>query len=439
MEKSKYLSQQPWADFKEWKSCYDMLFNNVYGKQTGTKMEKVNEDLDDYIDKLDVVKMKTALKVLRIWGMRGDSNNLVLTTVLLAEEIIKIKDEDSGIGKADNSHILAQKIIRVTNLIIDEIRKKSKGSNNMFLVAKEVDFPEFIIEIRHSCTHKNLPSENVLIFVIKYLYHWVKEHLWDKQYSLFEQEGKVYQQLTELLTTLTSVEKRLNEIETIASEYNIKLEIQHIKLISELFVRKFLDSCKQTKKTVICEKQEAFDKIYQVLQLQEMRIPTLMIYNAICEEIYMIVKNIIEGDKSAKDFETQLSGLAYLSKFLSKSINKKKSDMELTISMIQKRLFFSKDFSAYLNDIYLNFIATFKDEIKGLDVKDIFNDDIALGETNFSRDAPGSLLFKQLNGLCEKKKNYNHKIQQKHKATDNEVADNFDYGIQINTDDTLIL
>ena len=39
----------------------------------------------------------------------------------------------------------------------------------MFLVAKEIGLPDYVIETRHSCTHKNLPSYNTLLFLFFFL------------------------------------------------------------------------------------------------------------------------------------------------------------------------------------------------------------------------------------------------------------------------------
>jgi hypothetical protein len=229
--------------------------------------------------------------------------------------------------------------------------------------------------------------------------------------------------------------RSFNDIETITSECDVKLEVQHMKHISEFFVRKFLDTCKQNKKTVLNEKQEAFEKIYQFLQLQETRIITLMIYNVMSEEVYLIIKNIIQDGKSVKEFEVQLASIAHLSKLISKKVNKKKSDMEITISVLQKRFYFAKDFSAYLNDIYLNYIATFKDEIKDLTTANHFKDDINMVNSTLSKEAPGSLLYKQLNSLPERKINH----QYTNKSDDISHAQEMTFTYTINTEETLIL
>jgi hypothetical protein len=452
MEKNKYLTQQPWQDYNAWKSCYDMLFGNIYGKKTNTKMNKLEENLDSFINRLEVSDLRTAFKLLKIWNTRGDSNNVILTTILLVEEIVKFKTDVYGSNDVSNDkrHILAQKIIRVTNLIIDEIRKKSKSNGNMFLIAKEVDFPEFIIEIRHSCTHKNLPKDNILIFTIKYLYYWIKEHLWDKQYMLFQKEITLYETICEVVRSLSSVDRKLAELDNIISDYGVKIELKHLKNISELFVKKFMDSCKLiSKKAVICDKQNEFEKIYQFLQVAEERVITLYLYLIICEEIYFIVKNLINGDKSANDFETQLASLSHLSKFLSKTINKRKSEMDSTVLSIQKRLFFSKDFSSYINEIYNNFTLAFKDEIKQINQVnfDLTEDSISPQNVVLGKDTAGSLLFKQLNGITNKSINLQYgqnnikKVPQEFNSFDYdlvlencEIDDTF-----VNLENTLIL
>jgi len=253
----KILTRTPWSDFQEWKNCYNFLFSNAYGI-SGKKIDKVSDTVDLFIDGLDFSNLQKAFNILSIWNSRFDNNTYILATLLLLEEILKF---NSGsylhFNMNDKKHILSQKIIRVTNLIIDNLKKKDKNiASNMFLVAKEINLPEFIIEIRHICTHKNLPDLNTLVFAVKYLYFWLKANLWDKQYDYFLKESKSKEKIFEILNELENAENKnsfnnakikLEGIEAIgkgkSSAVKFKFEIKNLVEIINSLVQKFCKFC----------------------------------------------------------------------------------------------------------------------------------------------------------------------------------------------------
>lgn len=257
----KFLTRVPWSDFQEWKNCYDFLFSNPYGA-SGKKIEKLTETLELFIDSLDFSNLQKAFNILNIWNSRTDNNTYILATLLLLEEIIKfISNSYLNFNLIDKKHILSQKIIRVTNLIIDDLKKKNKNiASNMFLVAKEINLPEFIIEIRHICTHKNLPDLNTLVFAVKYLYFWLKVNLWDKQFDCFLKESKCKEKIFEILNELEKENKntynnakiKLEGLEAIGSKgknsaataaVKFKFEIKNLIEIVNKLVQKFCKFC----------------------------------------------------------------------------------------------------------------------------------------------------------------------------------------------------
>jgi len=228
----KLLTRVPWSDFQEWKNCYDFLFSNTYSA-SGKKLEKITETVELFIDRLDFCNLQKAFNVLNIWNSRTDNNTYILATLLLLEEIIKfISNSYLNFNINDKKHILSQKIIRVTNLIIDDLKKKNKNiASNMFLVAKEINLPEFIIEIRHICTHKALPDLNTLVFAIKYLYFWLKVNLWDKQFEYFLKESKSKEKVFEILNELEKENKEEKENKNSYTYNNFKIKLEGVEAI----------------------------------------------------------------------------------------------------------------------------------------------------------------------------------------------------------------
>jgi hypothetical protein len=431
-----YLNQQPWANYKEWKTCFDYLFNNKYGDRTGAKINKLADNLDSFINELNIDDLLIAKKIIRIWTNRGDNMSLILTTSLLLDEVIKIKD---GVCEA---HILAQKIIRVTNLIIDNYRKKNKGSGNMFLVAKELSFPEFIIEVRHSCTHKDLPDTNILIYTIKYLYSWIKHNLWDRQYKLFEDENNLYNKLCDVILNMKNVNSILSDIENIDSE--IKLEIDKLIRVCNLFTKSFIDSSKvdavKNKKTIITKNVNEFQRIYKTLFNIEGDLVLLVIFKYISDNIMDFVSLSLNEEKKILDEKSDyLHIVSYFLNILIKlSPLSKNLELNELIENIYRKLYFCRDFSqsiTKINEIYVQYYKNLIEEIPK--VTNDFKSNINENE-KYSKIGPGTLIFAQLENLqnAESIKKMVQKIKQVEKPKNEKDTD---YTQIIDIESTLIL
>ena len=79
------ISHQPWSNFTEWKSCYDYLFNNTYiilSSIGNNKIKKIEDNLDSFINNLNLQNLHIASNLLSIWKIRNENLNLILITNL---------------------------------------------------------------------------------------------------------------------------------------------------------------------------------------------------------------------------------------------------------------------------------------------------------------------------------------------------------------------
>jgi hypothetical protein len=440
------VSHQPWASFEEWKVCYDSLFNNKYTKNQNKIVKKVEESLDTFIESLDYDKLLTAYKLIQIWKIRNENLNLVLTTSLLLEEIIKVKEKKTCNADKNlwlDSNLLSQKIIRVTNLLIDDLKKKNKNlASNMFLVAKEIGLPEFIVEVRHTCTHKNLPKSNTLIFIIKYLYFWIKENIWDKQYEIFLFEQKLSNLILSIIENIhieqdKNLSKKINydisEIENELSQFNknnskpIRLEIDNLLKISETFLCKMIYNIifmNNKGSSIPClENMEIFRKVYKLLQIIEGKTVSLVLFKYITNQIFIYIQLVLgENTFDTKKTEELTIKLVYISNFLLKydsvKENYKFDDFQNLISSIFTNLTIWKEFSLNINQIYKSFLLLIGNAEK-ISCELLFNnqinsetklhiieqqDQISVQYDSQLLVPAGSLIFQQLDYLSSAKK-----------------------------------
>ena len=194
-------SIEPWQSQEEFIAFYETLFGNknTQSAYNINNIENIGNSnisniniLDKFIQSLSISNLKKSMIFLIKWDIRGENKMFCLPILLLVNTLIKIKEDKINNKDLNSCHILAEVLIRVINIIMDQLRKSKKAvSLNMYLIAKDLELPEFIIDIRHSSTHKNLPSFNELLFAVQYMLYWIKIKLIEPKYNYFIKE-KIY-------------------------------------------------------------------------------------------------------------------------------------------------------------------------------------------------------------------------------------------------------
>lgn len=370
MEKNKTNNQndisffiQPWTTYNEFIECYTLLFGNIYNNNI--------TNLNDFFNNLKTSNLKEAEKYLAIWENRNDNVNLTLSSILLLNMIIKLKDEKFSDNIID-CQVLGEVIIRVSNLIVDDLKKTKKTSNlNMFLVAKEINLPDYIIQIRHSCTHKNLPNYNTLVLGIKYLFFWLKENMWDIIYKKIELENKVY------LGLIDSLNKESTNIfpnfENNDERFNF--EIPHLmNLIQKIFVSFYFKvKCVKSKDTqgdiiyksnLNSTKIDFIDTIIKYIFGIEKEFFVLLLFQFITQQIFHIFEvregELNEGEKEIMNKNDSI--ILFFCKYIQQQIHFTQSEMEIEtyivlIKDIKKKL----EMVIEINDKYISLLDIFNE------------------------------------------------------------------------------
>ena len=280
-------SIQPWSSQDEFIQFYEILFPK--DKSSNTNSSTINNNnLDIFIDSLSIQNLKKSMIYLIKWDSRGDNKMFCLPILLLVNTIIKIKEQKINNKDINSNHILGEIIIRVINIIMDQLRKNKKANSlNMYLIAKNLELPEFIVDIRHACTHKNLPGFNELKFAVEYTFFWIKNKFIEPKYISFIKEKKYFLHLINQLN---------NEIEkNIDNDNQIKLELEHLLIIiTQLFInikKHFIYN--KSKNTIAYNKEKINQKILIFIKLleKEKEVFILMIFSFIYQQIKKINSN----------------------------------------------------------------------------------------------------------------------------------------------------
>ena len=367
MEKPFFI--QPWLTSDEFISCYETMFSSL---NAGT-----NSTIDEFINSLNVENLKAGYNKLIIWEGRNDNKTFVLSSLLLLDSIIKIKENkfSDSFNKLDAHHVLGEIVIRVTNLLIDELKKKrKKNKSSMFLVAKEIKLPEYIIEIRHASTHKNIPSMKSLRLSVTFLFKWVKENMWDKLYLTLKNEFTLYTQIKECFNTMSmeplglidddnennNVEDNEDE-EDDDDENKIKFEIHHLMDIVQLFFicwkKSFYDPIDQPLLRQNYERNTSFCvEIFEFLDNKENELFILLLFKFIAQQM----KNIM--DHNANNYVREIEMLIQFSIFLLRHQHLEQSDFkpyDILIFSIYSNLKIMCSENASFTSIFNNFRQLF--------------------------------------------------------------------------------
>ena len=363
-------SIQPWSSQDEFIQFYEILFPK--DKSSNTNSSNINNNnLDIFIESLSIQNLKKSMIYLIKWDSRGDNKMFCLPILLLVNTIIKIKEQKINNKDINSNHILGEIIIRVINIIMDQLRKNKKANSlNMYLIAKNLELPEFIVDIRHACTHKNLPGFNELKFAVEYTFFWIKNKFIEPKYLSFIKEKKYFLHLINQLN---------NEIEkNIDSDNQIKLELEHLLIIiTQLFInikKHFIYN--KSKNTISYNKEKINPKILIFIKLleKEKEVFILMIFSF----IYQQIKKINSNEKISNEEKNKYKQyLICFSKLIYNNIDKKiKFDLkkyeELYLSIYNN----INDIKNEFKIIYEIFSNIFKNSIKNLNFEkdDEFNE-----------------------------------------------------------------
>ena len=360
-------SIQPWISQDEFIEFYSTLFpRNNTSQINSISNNNINNTLDLFIDSLSLENLQKSMIYLIKWDSREDNKMFCLPIILLINTLIKLKEKKITNKDINSSHILAEIIIRVINIIMDQLRKTKKvTSMNMYLIAKSLQLPEFIIDIRHSSTHKNLPNFNQLVFAIKYIFFWIKKKLIEPKYNTFIKEKKYF---LILLNRLNSDKNDIN----INNDDIAKLEPEHLLiLITQLFINfKKYFIYNKSKNTITYNNDKIKPKIQLFKEIldKEKELFILMIFSF----IYQQIKKINSNEKISNEEKNKYKQyLICFSKLIYNNTDKKiKFDLkkyEILYISIYNNITQIKDEYKIIYEIFIN---TFQNSIKNINLED---------------------------------------------------------------------
>lgn len=148
----------PWKDWSEWLAAYHSLHND----------------------------RQVAYHLFHLWEIRMclpvrvDSTRMILSTTkdltdsLDISQLSKLTSESSRLA-------VGMCIVRVINHLTD-LGHSGKNAASVISLARNMSLPEYIIDIRHACTHGELPTMDLMSKAMHDLYDYLILNYWNCQY-----------------------------------------------------------------------------------------------------------------------------------------------------------------------------------------------------------------------------------------------------------------
>lgn len=127
-----------------------------------------------YGKRVDSSSVESALGVVRLWIHRGSCPQAVESTALLVQSILS--DHAHGSDYAARA-LYAMALTRFVNSVVDSFQTGAYAQS-IGAIAERIGLPQWLVQVRHSATHEELPSKSVCRTACERALAWLDQHYW---------------------------------------------------------------------------------------------------------------------------------------------------------------------------------------------------------------------------------------------------------------------
>ncbi|KAK1431454.1 hypothetical protein QVD17_07913 [Tagetes erecta] len=183
----------PWISWDEWSFVRESLFSS------------------------SVSSIDFALQRISTWRSRGCVPVIIEVTASIVETQQKDPYFRDGLSGSDLlaenmlTMLYCMTIMRLVNGIVEKTRNKNEVSIGE--AADAIGIPRMLIDIRHECSHRDLPSLRLVRLASTKALDWLKAYYWDPQKMAFPYPGD---------RTATSAKEIMSKIRELAVSLDVK-------------------------------------------------------------------------------------------------------------------------------------------------------------------------------------------------------------------------
>ena len=159
----------PWISSQEWMDVYNNIFDSP--DLNATEPPKLK----------DFESVSQAVKHMKLWQFRSENRLPVsVESTLIFLEILLSEDSPNAVSQYQIQVMYAMAITRFVNGLVDQ-QQKGAYSLPVAQLARNMDIPRFLVDIRHAATHDSLPSIHVLRRAANTALEWLFNNYWSIQ------------------------------------------------------------------------------------------------------------------------------------------------------------------------------------------------------------------------------------------------------------------
>ncbi|KAJ2079851.1 rRNA-processing protein las1 [Coemansia sp. RSA 988] len=134
----------------------------------------------DWLYSTDLQERKRGVAVVKAWRARGRVPAAIEATANLAEILIADQERRQGMSISQLRHMYSMALIRFVNSIVD-LEQRGTFAQSMTTLASRIGMPAWFVELRHTCTHEQIPSLSVLRSACEQAHSWIGDYYWKRQ------------------------------------------------------------------------------------------------------------------------------------------------------------------------------------------------------------------------------------------------------------------
>jgi len=148
----------PWKTDTEWMNLHQLIYKH-----------------HDYQKALDIITCYMIRCSKLAWALPVTANFLS----------VKIAQTQQSENTSNNRLIhlsMASCLVQFIGYVIEK-RYKNQQKSSMIQIAKSVNIPDWVIEVRHDCSHGVLPSQTILQSCLDECFNWITDNYWTPQFE----------------------------------------------------------------------------------------------------------------------------------------------------------------------------------------------------------------------------------------------------------------
>ncbi|KAJ2157261.1 rRNA-processing protein las1 [Coemansia sp. RSA 552] len=154
----------------------------------------------------DLGEQRRGVAIVKAWRARGRVPAAIDATANLVEVAVADRERRPGMAVNQLRHMYSMALVRFVNSIVD-LEQRGNFAQSMVVLASRIGMPAWFVELRHACTHEQIPSLAVLRSAGDQAHQWLGDYYWKRQSRTLPEDTLL--QVREAISAYASTHEKL--------------------------------------------------------------------------------------------------------------------------------------------------------------------------------------------------------------------------------------